>query len=98
MLTVREAIRNPYFNQVEKLDGLIKRSKRVNTWVLRRQDAPIVLDVVAGFYIFDADFVRTKNHIHDGNICDFDVSIEKSFDIDTQFDFDLVEFLFKKIK
>ena len=97
MITVRDSIRNPYFNQVEKNDeGYIERSKSLEKRVLRRQDAPIVYDVVAGFYIFDADFIRKNNNIHDGNICEFKVSTEKSFDIDNQFDFELVKYLFDK--
>ena len=73
MITVRDPIRNPYFNQVEKNDeGYIERSKSLEKRVLRRQDAPIVYDVVAGFYIFDADFIRKNNNIHDGKICEFD--------------------------
>ena len=47
-------------------------------------------------FVINFGNIRKNNNIHDGNICEFKVSTEKSFDIDNQFDFELVKYLFDK--
>jgi CMP-N-acetylneuraminic acid synthetase len=98
VFTVSEARRNPYFNLVEpEADGVLKMSKSLgNGTVLARQRAPTVLEHVAGTYVLATSYLRSANHLLDGRAFGFKIPPERAFDIDSELDFSIIEFLLKR--
>jgi CMP-N,N'-diacetyllegionaminic acid synthase len=99
VFTIARARRNPYFNLVEAApDGSLKMSKEHNGPVLARQQAPPVYEHVAGVYVLDTAYLRRAGHLLDGHAEGYEVSEDKAFDIDSDLDFLLIEFLLKRRK
>jgi len=99
VVSVSSSRKNPYFNMMEKdKNGFFVLSKKLKKWPAARQLAPKVYDQVASIYCFKREFIINKNSIYDGKILGHEVSALKSFDIDSQLDFEIIEFLFKKYK
>jgi CMP-N,N'-diacetyllegionaminic acid synthase len=97
VFTVCPARKNPYFNIVEKDGtGALRMSKQVNEKVLCRQNAPEVFDHVASIYVLGTAYVKQANHLLDGHAEGYDIGFEKSFDIDSPLDAEIVEFLLKR--
>jgi CMP-N-acetylneuraminic acid synthetase len=66
--------------------------------VVRRQDAPRVYEHVASIYVLSPDYLRRGAGLLSGSTQGYDIGPEKSHDVDSQQDFDLIEFLMKKRK
>lgn len=97
VFTVCQARKNPYFNMVEAdATGALKMSKKLGPTVLRRQDAPTVWEHVASIYALDPAYIRRAAHLLDGHAEGYDIGQHKSFDVDSEFDFELIEFLLTK--
>jgi len=92
------ARRSPYFNLVE-LDSQdrVYLSKALENPVVRRQDGPRCFDLNASIYVwgYDALFSELKTVIGDNTIL-FVMPEERSIDIDSDFDFQFVEFLLSR--
>ncbi|MEK9643945.1 MAG: acylneuraminate cytidylyltransferase family protein [Alphaproteobacteria bacterium] len=89
-----EARKNPYFNLVEPdAAGALKMSKSLGDTVVARQAAPPVFEHVASLYVLAPDYLRRANHLLDGHAEGYDIGQEKSFDVDSEFDFRIVEML-----
>jgi CMP-N,N'-diacetyllegionaminic acid synthase len=81
VITAMPARRSPYFNLVELNDrGQVVLSKPVATPFVRRQDAPLCFDMNASIYVWRRDTL-------------FVMPEERSIDIDSELDFQFVEFL-----
>ena len=97
VFSICPARKNPYFNLVEPdATGALRMSKSLGDTILRRQDAPPVFEHVASIYVLAPDYLRTANHLLDGHAVGIDIGAAKSFDIDSEFDFHLVEFLLRQ--
>lgn len=97
VFTVCRARRNPYFNLVEPDSrGALKMSKKRGETVLSRQKAPLVFEHVAGVYVLHADYLRRANHLLEGHAEGYEVPEGKNLDIDSEFDFQLIEFLLQR--
>ncbi len=97
VFTVARARRNPYFNLVEPDQaGALRMSKNRGATVLARQSAPPVFEHVAGVYVLDPAYLRRANHLLDGHAQGYEVPEEKAFDIDSELDFLLIEFLLQR--
>lgn len=97
MFTVSASHRNPYFNLVEEDEvGYLSLSKRLGTNIESRQSSPKTWDIVAGFYAFKADYIRTNTYLMNGKMRAFEVPRERSFDIDEPFDAKLVNWLMEE--
>jgi CMP-N,N'-diacetyllegionaminic acid synthase len=97
VFTVCEARKNPYFNMVElNRNGSMHMSKTLGPTVIRRQDAPQVYEHVASIYAMLPTHIKTKDHLLSGHAEGYDIGYEKSLDVDSEFDFELVEYLMKK--
>lgn len=96
VFSVCEARKNPYFNLVESTDKGLKISKTTDKKIIRRQDAPRVFEHVASIYILSPDYVRKGTGLLSGETIGYDIGQDKSVDIDSEFDFALMEFLFEK--
>jgi CMP-N-acetylneuraminic acid synthetase len=81
---------------VEELDdGSLGMSKTLGDTVIRRQDAPSVYEHVASIYAMLPKHIKTKDHLLSGYAEGYDIGFEKSLDVDSEFDFRLVEYLMK---
>ena len=96
VFAICEARKNPYFNLVEPdADGALRMSKQLGHTIVSRQAAPIVYEHVAGPYVLDSMYLRRANHLLEGHAEGYDIGREKSFDIDSELDFIIVEFLMR---
>lgn len=97
VFTVARARRNPYFNLVEPDEtGALKMSKSRGATVLSRQKAPPVFEHVAGVYVLDSDYLRRASHLLQGHAEGYELPEEKAFDIDSEIDFILIEYLLQR--
>jgi CMP-N-acetylneuraminic acid synthetase len=97
VFTICPARKNPYFNLLEPDDsGALKISKRLPGTIVRRQDAPPVYEHVASIYVLAPDYIRRVSHLLEGHTEGYDIGNEKSLDVDSEFDFLLIEYLMKR--
>lgn len=98
VFTVSDARRNPYFNLVEpNSECALKMSKSLGDGaVLARQRAPAVFEHVAGTYVLATNYLKSANHLLDGRAFGYQIPPERAFDIDSELDFMLIEFLLKR--
>ena len=92
---------NPYFNIVEIVDKKIKKVKDVKDMFFRRQDAPVTYDLNASVYIWNRKtLLKSTKAALERNFkykaVFYEMPNSRSIDIDSEFDFKLVEFLLKK--
>ena len=86
--------RSPYFNLVEQgKDGKVYLSKKLNTNVARRQDAPKSYDMNASIYIWKRDIILNADSLFLGSTGLYVMPEERSIDIDCDLDFKIVEFI-----
>ncbi len=98
VITVSEAHRNPYFNMVTKDDdGFVSLMMSSRSKVFRRQDAPGAYDVTTVAYVVSPCFVKKYNYIFEGRVRSVEIPLNRSIDIDTEFDFRIAEFLAKEL-
>jgi len=97
IVAVTEAHRNPWFNMVRILDdGAVDLVNNPSGEIARRQDAPMVYDMTTLVYIADPRHILRKRGVFSGRVRAVEVPIECSIDIDTQYDFEIAEYLMKK--
>lgn len=98
VFTVCRARRNPYFNLVEPdPSGALRMSKRLpGGQVLSRQKAPPVFEHVAGVYVLAPEYLRRASHLLDGHAEGYEVPEGRNLDIDSEFDFELIELLMRR--
>ncbi|WP_417464352.1 cytidylyltransferase domain-containing protein [Kordiimonas sp.] len=97
VVAVTDAHRNPWFNMVRtREDGTVVPVNNPEGNVVRRQDAPTVQDMTTFAYVADPKHILTKRGVFTGRVRAVTVPVERSIDIDTQFDFEIAEFLMKK--
>lgn len=92
---------NPYFNIVEIKKGKVKKVKEVKKNVFRRQEAPVTYDLNASIYIWNRktllkSSIAAIERDAKWKIIFYEMPGNRSIDIDSKFDFKLVEFLLKK--
>lgn len=94
VMSVCEARKNPYFNLVEPDEtGALHVSKPLPGGVWARQDAPVVYEHVGVVYLVNPRYLRHAKTIYEGRVIPFVLPAERCHDIDTAYDFRLVEFL-----
>lgn len=96
VFTVCDARKNPYFNMLEEEDGILRICKKLPKPIVRRQDAPRVFEHVASIYVLSPDYLRRGTGLLSGRTHGYDIGTAKSPDIDSEFDFEFVEYLMKK--
>jgi len=91
--------KNPYFNMVELDDeNRAVLVKALDSTVRRRQDAPRVYDMNASIYVYNRDYLldeSTQSAISDRSFV-FVMDELSAFDIDSELDFQFIEFLVSK--
>lgn len=89
-----EARKNPYFNLVEPDEtGALHVSKPLPGGVVARQQAPTVYEHAASTYVVAPDYLRNASSLFDGRVIPYLMDAADCVDIDTPFDYTLVEFL-----
>lgn len=96
VFSVCEARKNPYFNLVEESEGKLEISKKLDDRIIRRQDAPKVYEHVASIYVLGVGYVRSGDNLLSGRTAGYLIASDKSFDVDSQLDFELVEYFMRK--
>jgi len=96
VFSVCEARKNPYFNMLEIENGCQRICKSLPKPIVRRQDAPKVFEHVASIYVLSPDYLRTGTGLLSGCTQGYDIGAAKSLDVDSQFDFELIEYLMAK--
>lgn len=92
-----ESRKNPYFNMVEPDEtGALRVSKSLPGGIWARQNAPTVYDHVGVVYVLDPAYLRKARTIYEGRVIPYLVPPERSLDIDTPFDWVMVEALMKQ--
>jgi CMP-N,N'-diacetyllegionaminic acid synthase len=93
LITASPCRKNPYFNMVEKVDGRVRKVKELKTSPTRRQDAPAVYDMNASIYIWKRRALLEYNTLFTEKTSLHVMPEERSVDIDTQLDWEFVEFI-----
>jgi len=97
LITAMPSRRSPYFNLVEQnKDGKVYLSKKLDSAVVRRQNAPKSYDMNASIYIWKRDIILNKNSLFLETTGLYVMPEERSIDIDNELDFEFVEFLMRK--
>lgn len=97
ILTAMPARRSPYFNLVElNENGVVVLSKPLKTPVVRRQDAPQCYDMNASIYVWTRDALFGKDTVFNHDTRLYVMPEERSIDIDSELDFEFVEFLMSR--
>jgi CMP-N,N'-diacetyllegionaminic acid synthase len=92
-----EARKNPYFNLVEPdSSGALHVSKPLPGGVVARQQAPAVYEHAASTYVVDPAYLKRAKGLWEGRVIPYLMPPERCVDIDTPFDFRLVEFLMQE--
>jgi len=96
VITGAEAHRSPYFNLVEQdpASGVVAVSKPLG--ILRRQDAPRAFDMNASVYAWRRDSVVADPIVFFPTTRIFEMPPERSLDIDSEFDFAIVDWLMQQ--
>jgi CMP-N,N'-diacetyllegionaminic acid synthase len=91
-----EARKNPYFNLVEPDEtGALHVSKPLPGGVVARQQAPTVYEHAASTYVVAPAYLKRAKSLFEGRVIPYLMAPERCVDIDSPFDFKLVEFLMK---
>ena len=61
-----------------------------------KQDSPKVFEHVASIYLLDPAYIMSSSNLLDGRLIGYDIGQDKSIEIDSEFDFKLVEYLMKQ--
>lgn len=96
VFTICDARKNPYFNMLEEEGGTLRICKKLPKPIVRRQDAPRVFEHVASIYVLSPDYLRRGTGLLSGRTQGYDIGTAKSPDIDSELDFQFVEYLMKK--
>ena len=97
VITGTPAHRSPYFNLVETNEqGIVHLSKQPRAAVDRRQDSPECFDMNASIYVWRRHALFENKTLFTKSTRLFVMPRERSIDIDSQADFDMVEWLMTK--
>jgi len=97
VITGAPSHRSPYFNLVERApDGTVRPSKALPANIERRQDAPPTFDMNASIYVWDAAKFRADPRTFYEDTQLFEMPVERSLDVDSPLDFEIVEFLWQR--
>jgi len=96
VITGYEPERNPYFNMMEEqVDGTFVIVKKMQKPIVCRQDAPKVYSLTPAVYVIKREALFKYKHWSEATCKIYPIKRELAIDIDTEFDFKLVEFLMK---
>jgi CMP-N,N'-diacetyllegionaminic acid synthase len=89
LISGAESRKNPYFNMIELKENIPKLAIQGN--FVRRQDAPEIFDMNASIYLWKRDTLLKESTLFLDKTFFLKMPQDESIDIDSQFDFTLVE-------
>ncbi len=96
VITGYEPERNPYFNMMEvDANGYAEIVKKTASPIVRRQDAPLVYSLTPAAYVIKKSALYNFEHWSKAKCKIFPIPRNRAIDIDTELDFNIVEFLMK---
>lgn len=99
VITGYDPERNPYFNMMEmKDDGTCHLVKNSTIPIVRRQDAPVIYSLTPAAFVIKRSAIFNLTHWSQGRCRISPMDRYRAIDIDTEFEFELVEFFMKKNK
>ena len=98
LITGSKSKKNPYFNMIELIKSKPHVIKKLKNQPYRRQDAPTTYDMNASIYIWKKEVLLKSDKLFGAKTTFFQMSEERSIDIDNPLDFEIVEHLLKKNK
>jgi N-acylneuraminate cytidylyltransferase len=97
VMSCTESRKNPYFNMLElDADGALQVSKPLPHGVVARQQAPMVYDHVGLVYVVKPSYLRSATRLFEGHVIPLIVPNERSLDVDSPFDWDVIDYLMGK--
>lgn len=97
VITGMPARRSPYFNLVEQTkDGYVELSKKLEKGIVRRQDSPPCFDMNASIYAWKRSSFFEMNTVFSDKTKILVMPEERSIDIDSELDFQIVKLLLEK--
>lgn len=97
VITGMPARRSPYFNLVElDASGFVKLSKQPEKPVNRRQDAPRCFDMNASVYVWQRETLFSGVTLFHPTTMLYEMPEDRSIDIDSDIDFEIVKLLMLK--
>ena len=98
LISVTNARKNPFFNQVRKFNCGVTTTAASKLGVIRRQDAEPIFDANAAIYFYDMDWLLNESGDSPlTNRTEMYVMEDHAFcDIDSEIDFRVAEFLHKE--
>lgn len=97
IITAAPARRSPYFNLVELAeDGVVRLSKPLQKPIVRRQDSPQCFDMNASIYVWKRSALFDYPTVFNADTRLFVMPEERSIDIDTELDFEIVGLMMRK--
>lgn len=97
IITMSKSVRSPWFNMVKKeKNGRVSILNNEKKDFFTRQSVPETFDMNTVAYVSRPVFIKKAKGVFDGNVHGIEIPIERSIDIDTEFDFKLTELLLKQ--
>lgn len=97
VITAMPSRRSPYFNLIERnAAGRWDVSKKIKNAVVRRQDAPACYDMNASIYVWTHSSILHNDSVFNTTTELYVMPEERSIDIDSELDFQFVEFLLNR--
>ena len=96
LVSVTKSRKNPYFNMLEIKSRRISLVKKASKEIVARQKSPRVYDMNASIYIWKRDKLFKSKNLLQKSLSTYEMSQEKSVDIDTKLDLRINEMLIKK--
>ena len=97
LLTGTLSRKSPYFNMVDTLDnGAVRLIRPMKPPIVRRQDVPKTYDLNASIYVWNRNALLSCNTLIDEHTVLYVMPPERSLDIDSELDFEMIEFMMRK--
>ena len=96
LITGCKSRKNPYYNMIEIVNNKLKKIKKFKKNIYRRQDSPKTYDCNASIYIWNRESLINFKSFFTKKTVFYEMPENRSIDIDSKLDFQLVEFLLKK--
>lgn len=98
IISVVPSSRNPYYNMLEIVDGLVQKVKKFEKMLSMRQKAPDVFDMNDAFNVWWHDNLFKENPLYSKNTMLFVMPRERSVDIDEEIDFCIADAVIQKLQ
>ena len=97
VITGAPARHSPYFNLVEtNAQGVVRLAKPMEKQAYRRQDSPPCYDCNGSVYVWQRNALFENNWVFFSDTLLYVMPRERSIDIDSELDFEFVEYLMRK--